>query len=93
MYRKSLTAIEKQRKRERAAHARSMRGTFDSEIRYGVDEKIGTLIGIGFGGAPFCVNVYASKRRVFLAGGAGVAPIAGVPLWNVVHAARKADVK
>jgi len=93
MHRKSLTAIEKQRKRDRAAHARAMRGTFDAEIRYGIDEKIGTLIGIGFGGAPFCVSVYASKRRVFMSGDAGAAPIAGVPLWKVVKAARKAAAK
>ena len=59
-------------------------------LRYGVDEKIGTLIGIGFCGAPFCVNVYASKRRVFFECDAKTAPIAGVPLWKVVKAARKA---
>jgi hypothetical protein len=91
MYRKSITAIRLQRKRDRAAKARSKRGTVDSAIRYGVDEKIGTIIGIGFNGAPFCVQVYASKRRVFMAGDAGVVSIAGVPLWKVVKAARKAD--
>lgn len=91
MYRKSLTTIQLQRKRERAAKAREKRGAVDSSIRYGVDEKIGIIIGIGFGGAPFCVQVYASKRRVFMAGDAGVAPIAGVPLWKVVKAARMAD--
>ena len=90
MYRKSLTAIKLQRKRERASHARSLRGTVDAEIRYGVDEKIGTLIGIGFGGAPFCVAVYASKRRVYFECDAKTAPIAGVPMWKVVKAARKA---
>lgn len=92
MYRKSLTEQIYRRKRERAAKARAVRMATDSEPRHDAAEKIGTLIGIGFGGSPFCVTVYSVGRRVVVKGESRAVRLAGVPLWKVVHAARKADV-
>jgi hypothetical protein len=91
MYRKSLTEQIYRRKRERAAKARAVRMATDSEPRHDAAEKIGTLIGIGFGGSPFCVSVYSVSRRIVLRGDAHSVRLAGVPLWTVVKAARKAD--